>query len=356
MNAKLEKQRKTLEKLLAAAKLGPWAAKLAAQARPSISLVAEDTGNEDDLPLGGSKLGGRPDLPPGMSWPVRPAYADADKRVPIAAPPSPAPPPPPGLFGKIVDMVMGGPRLSNPANIDPEYVPPMARSAPLAFIAQIDLEALRPADRASIDLPDAGRLLFFYDTGEMPIGFDPADAVGSKLIWDTTPRGDLVRTSAPSGFATTAFGEAASFPAAALRSELALSPLSIGTDHIDKLRISKRARSQYEDFLFEREELEDSNTPQHQLGGWPNTLQGPMEIEAELVSRGYNVGDGSIFRGSEARDIRKRKTRWVLLLQIDSDSKTDMMWADAGILYVWIPAEELKARNFDKIWVTMQCM
>ncbi|WZB74238.1 hypothetical protein WJ972_25470 [Achromobacter insuavis] len=53
--------------------------RLLAQARPAL-LLATTAGDEDAIPLGASKIGGRPDLPPGMAWPTRPAYSDAGAR------------------------------------------------------------------------------------------------------------------------------------------------------------------------------------------------------------------------------------------------------------------------------------
>ena len=43
-------------------------------------VLATATADEAAIPLGASKIGGRPDLPPGMAWPTRPAYPDAAER------------------------------------------------------------------------------------------------------------------------------------------------------------------------------------------------------------------------------------------------------------------------------------
>jgi uncharacterized protein YwqG len=32
-----------------------------------------------------------------------------------------------------------------------------------------------------------------------------------------------------------------------------------------------------------------------------------------------------------------------------------MMWGDAGCLYYWIRAEDLRARRFDRAWMILQC-
>ncbi len=46
---------------------------------------------------------------------------------------------------------------------------------------------------------------------------------------------------------------------------------------------------------------------------------------------------------------------WNLLLQVDSNKDCNMMWGDVGRLYLWITDEDLAARNFESVWVVMQC-
>lgn len=57
-------QRKSLAEELRAAGIGGQAEKLASLARPSLRL---EPGRE----TGQTKVGGRPDLPPGLAWPIR---------------------------------------------------------------------------------------------------------------------------------------------------------------------------------------------------------------------------------------------------------------------------------------------
>jgi uncharacterized protein YwqG len=44
-----------------------------------------------------------------------------------------------------------------------------------------------------------------------------------------------------------------------------------------------------------------------------------------------------------------------LLLQIDTDDDAGMMWGDVGRLYFWVPRAELQERNFDAVWMVLQC-
>ena len=96
---------------------------------------AGDWGADGVLPVGASKLGGRPDLPPGTPWP---AYA----------------------------------------------------SRPLPFMAQVRLADVAPLDRGDV-LPESGLLIFFFDHLSNPIGAT-ASVVG--YLPEGTP---LVRTEFP---------------------------------------------------------------------------------------------------------------------------------------------------------------
>ncbi len=96
-----------LRAMLVDAGLGRVADVIVREARPSIRITPHAVEDEDILPLGASKFGGSPDLPPGMAWP---RYNDF----------------------------------------------------PLAFVAQINLAEVAPYDVAKI-LPPTGLLHFFFE-------------------------------------------------------------------------------------------------------------------------------------------------------------------------------------------------
>ncbi len=58
-----------LRAMLVDAGLGRVTDVIVREARPSIRIFPHAVENEDALPLGASKFGGSPDLPPGMAWP-----------------------------------------------------------------------------------------------------------------------------------------------------------------------------------------------------------------------------------------------------------------------------------------------
>ena len=68
-----------LEQSVAAAGLQSHLPAIIATVRPVILFVRARE-PDDALPVGTTKLGGHPNLPAGMAWPMRPAYRDAEKR------------------------------------------------------------------------------------------------------------------------------------------------------------------------------------------------------------------------------------------------------------------------------------
>ena len=70
---------------------------------------------------------------------------------------------------------------------------------------------------------------------------------------------------------------------------------------------------------------------------------------------GWRVATREEIRLRAAEEVADAaKARWKLLLQVDSDDASGMMWGDAGMLYHWI-RDDLAARRFDRTWCVMQC-
>src|SRR5260221_8102194 len=78
--------RKELETALAQAGLGEWSPRLAAGARYAIILDPGPGEEGADAPTGASRLGGQPDLPPDVDWPIRPPLNPEVTAVEYAAP------------------------------------------------------------------------------------------------------------------------------------------------------------------------------------------------------------------------------------------------------------------------------
>jgi uncharacterized protein YwqG len=58
---------------------------------------------------------------------------------------------------------------------------------------------------------------------------------------------------------------------------------------------------------------------------------------------------------ARAKELEKNAHEWWLLLQVDSDDRASMMWADLGRVYFWIREEDLRERRFERAWAILQC-
>lgn len=132
--------------------------------------VASSNGgpSKAEAALGQTKLGGTPDLPKGVDWPVRATPENAD------------------------DIIARG-GSTHESHIK-QY---LARPFPYEFFAQIDLAEAANLGIIADSLPDVGRLLFFYDsmTGPWYSGMDAC-----RVIWDQTPVDELERSPEPKAF------------------------------------------------------------------------------------------------------------------------------------------------------------
>ncbi|MBP1546903.1 MAG: DUF1963 domain-containing protein, partial [Oscillospiraceae bacterium] len=96
------------------------------------------------------------------------------------------------------------------------------------------------------------------------------------------------------------------------------------------------------------------------LLGYPDVIQKPMEERCESVTRGYRQGCPEDYRKipeSELADIKEAASQWTLLFQMGTVSVDDyeLMFGDCGHIYFWIKKQDLAERNFDNIWLILQC-
>jgi uncharacterized protein YwqG len=122
----------TIREQLDAIGLSRLADAVEARSQPSLRLTATEPSAQ---PV--SRLGGRPNLPKDIPWPV------------------------------------------------------WQNEQPLAFIAQLDLAALPAIE--NLPLPRSGSLFFFYDADELPWGFDPKDKGCARVIYSSA----LLASSSP---------------------------------------------------------------------------------------------------------------------------------------------------------------
>ena len=212
---------------------------------------------------------------------------------------------------------------------------PARDGRPLTFLACLDLPSLHAALPVPW-LPPAGRLLFFYDVENQPWGFDPKDRGSWAVIYQTHA---LQPQTEPFKSRNMAFRAIRSLP-------------STGRPVVESLSLNTAEAG----LLYELHEASYGGEPPHQIGGFPDPVQGDdMELQSQLVSNGVYLGDAKGYHSPLAKSLESGAASWKLLFQIFSDDRLDFMWGDLGLLYFWIREEDARALRFDRAWLIMQC-
>lgn len=288
--------------------------------RPSLCFEARRTPNAK---AGASRLGGRPDLPSTIAWPVRASYPN----------------------GKVLadTLARRGPELTD------AFLTPM----PLDFVGQLDLKEVARAEILEDCLPDSGRLLFFWDTTCGPW----VDSMQScHVLWDTSPKAVLAPRDPPApGLAIKSYPTKpiAFRPVWSLPDRLLLKELVEDED--------LRAALEDEDYDGAWDDIMDRGTTQlasgrevlpHRLCGWPMPEQWDPRFTAVASARGV----ASLFERQPTEDERAQCTRemhtWTLLLQVGLSD----IWQEyaEGTVYFVMRQEDLEARNFDRVHAVYQ--
>lgn len=198
-------------------------------AQESIRITAR-TADEAALAVGSSRLGGRPDLPPGADWPAW-------------------------------------------------------KGVPMAFIAQVRLPDVRAYDAAHA-LPRSGMLWFFYDAQQQTYGADPDDRGGWQVRYAAGTRTRLQRAEWPANLPA-----AAQFRPCALTFARELTLPQRPEIFLPQLDWTADERKQYEDFLATYPSPDDRATVHHRILGHSDDLQDDMHLQCALASQGIRSVD-----------------------------------------------------------------
>jgi uncharacterized protein DUF1963 len=186
-------------------------------ARPALRYRGEPA--RSGLPLGASRTGGEPDLPPDLPWPAK-------------------------------------------------------DGSPLSFVAQIDLEEAARCAIVIPELPRRGFLAVFHDCLRAGPAFSSAFG-GSRVLHFDVPRSSLRRLVIPEDVP-----ENARFPARGLKPYATMSLPSEFERVVETLALGPRERTAYET-LHDEIGLGGDFVPD-QLGGWPAPIQhGPYSDGGE---------------------------------------------------------------------------
>lgn len=310
---RLMQWRESLHARLTRAGLGRVADDIVKLCKPSIRLQLQRMADQTKLPLGGSRLGGRPDLPSGKSWPAW-------------------------------------------------------RGVPMAFVGQINLADSAPNDKEGL-LPHSGLLSFFCAVDGTAAGVmrsldDPSSWTVSYSDGDPAT---LVQLPLPPDLP-----ERLRFPAcqASFSREPTLPEAS--TREMLRLGRSEAERGAYLDVTSGADVGFDDVLHYHLLGH-PYILTDSPLIAGYLKAHGIadpyaivpHLPDEELRRELRLRgpqhewsglqELRdKSDAEWTLLLQVYSNEEAGMDWAGGGVLHFCIPKEALSRREFDRVWVDMQ--
>lgn len=278
--------------------------KLESMVRNTIRLYLTSC-SDDDIPIGQSKIGGRPDLPVNFSWFTETNSITTKKFF---------------VFGKETEQTI---------------------TKSLSFIAQINLSEISHFDDENL-LPKNGILYFFYSDEQDAWGFDIKDKNKFKILYFDGDLTTLKRFDFPADLENSRF-----------------KPCSITAKQ--EISLPSCDYELYNDFNFTDDEIdifnekinEDGNL--NKLLGYSDNIQNEMELECELVTNGLYCGDSSGYEDPRAKELEPNAKNWRLLLQIDSNDENEMMWGDSGRLYFWIRKEDLISKQFDNSWLILQC-
>jgi len=281
------------EQIVADAGLTRIASDLSDAALPAVGFSLEP--KSTDL-MRSSKLGGRPDLPPDLTWPTN-------------------------------------------------------EGRPLDFLLQINLGELQEHDSRHL-LPASGLLTFLYDLDDQPWCYDPKDLDGFRVIYTPDLAGLVSRDIPDHEFAlpecAVRFHSLLTLPHFGSRAAEAL---------IESAQLTEKETDSYFELPSQIENLysPSEQAGNHHLLGHSSNVQGDMQLEAQLVTNGLYCGDATGYQDPRSQVLESGADYWMLLLQLDSDDAADIMWGDCGMLYYWIRKDDLAHQRFDGVWMTLQC-
>jgi uncharacterized protein YwqG len=268
--------------------LGAYKETLLARRRPALKITMEP---DDQLPIGCSKFGGKPDLPPDF---VYPRYTRDDA-----------------------------------------FFAFLAQGTPMTFLVQYRLKDFAPFVFARDLLPPDGMLYFFglsdasgeiyYNTENSYSSYENSDNykdLGRVIYW----QGD-VTTLQPYDPGEKVY----TYKQAALKFE---PTWSLGLHLLDGYYGTKRAEATGESRLADEnlDFLERYNDLAHLALGWPTPQQPSDVLEDEELLK-----------------------QLVLLLQLDYEPELGLPLGDAGTLYFLVPAKDLRERVFENTWSEGAC-
>ncbi|WP_240491457.1 YwqG family protein [Pirellula sp. SH-Sr6A] len=243
-------------------------------------------------------------------------------------------------------LPIGASRIGGVPDVPPDFSWPRYKGSPLSYIAQLQLEEV-PFGMIDLPLPPRGSLLFFYDSEQRTWGFDPQDRGSALVFFTELPPDKLIRTKAP-----TDTPEMGLFDCCRIEFEPSMNlPDAWSIHYQPELSDSERDKL----FEYFAAYHSKSIGPNHRIGGHADCVQTPMELECQLVTHGLYCGNSTGYEEPRRASLEETAKDWKLLLQIDSDDAASMMWGDVGTIYFWILEGDLRDSKFEHAWLILQC-
>jgi len=238
--------------------------------------------------------------------------------------------------------LLGGSRLGGLPDLAAEVEWPRGAKGPLSFVAQINLADASRADSTGT-LPKQGLLSFFYDLATMPWS-DDARAPSAIAVLHTRPGTALARRSKPADLVAPhkyAHVELVETPVEC-RSELTL-PFN-RTKEARALGLSDDETHRYMDHVVVAVRISSAGTDAfHRMLGHADPNQGDMTRR-----KAYQVaGKPDAIDETPDEKVEADAASFRLLLQIDTDEQLRSDWG-SGRLFYWIREADLTAGRFER--------
>lgn len=265
------------------------------------AIVTDYAPAEKALPPGTSKFGGKPHLPADFVWPY---YEGAD------------------------------------------YLDEEPANRPLSFLAQFNLEEVAAYD-TDHRLPKKGMLYFFYDLCTMKWGFDPKDR-GCARVYFVENTDHLQQTEPPSEL-----DDCCQIPEFSLK-------FSSQAQVPDYEEIAERRPDVEWDCYDEERVLSGYDTDDEEVSkllGYADLIQGDMLFQCAGVANGIYCGDITDLTEKQRQKLLEESKEWTLLFQMSTVGNGDyeLMFGDCGSIYFYIREQDLKDKNFENVWLILQC-
>lgn len=266
------------------------------------------------LPLGSSKFGGNPHLPADFVWP----YFEGEG------------------YDEAVKM------------------------RPLAFLAQINLEDISAYDRDGL-LPHKGFLYFFYEMVSMCWGLDLEEKGCARVFYYGGTAEGLKEWKLPSDMeeegripeCSITFHAEPELPS---YEELMETCFEYGSKEYDEF-FDEYDFDDYDQAVeaFGCHVVEEPETC-CKLLGYADVIQGSMVLDCEIVTQQIDIEESELPK-EQRRELVENSKEWILLFQMGTVETEDyeLMFGDCGCIYFYIRKSDLEQKNFDDIWLELQC-